>query len=98
MVAAVRRASVPAASQATALRSEAARRGLTLPVEFSVPDRGLWERGYAAEANRSLLPGARTLDEALAAVRQFLNPVLAGTAAGRWDPQRERWTAVVRGR
>lgn len=34
----VTRASVPAASQATALRSEAARRGLALPVEFDVPD------------------------------------------------------------
>ncbi len=98
LVAVVTGASVAARSQMTALRSEIARRGITLPDEFRVPDRELWERGYAAEANRSVLPIAGTLDEALAVVRPFLNPLLAGNAAGRWDPARGRWTATARGR
>lgn len=61
LVAIVGEASVDAEAQATVLRSEAERRGLTLPATFDVPDRRLWEPGYAAEAARSLLPTARPL-------------------------------------
>ena len=64
-----------------------------LPGRFAVPDRGLWQSGYAAEAGRSLLPMARTLDEAIATVTPFLDPLLAGTARDRWDPQNARWTS-----
>lgn len=92
IVAIVISASVDAAPQLTALRSEADRRGITLPVRFSVPDRALWERGYAAEADRSLLPVARTLDDALAIVTPFLDPLLEGSAAGTWNPEHGRWT------
>jgi len=92
LVAIVISASVDAEPQLTALRSEADRRGITLPVRFSVPDRALWERGYAAEAGRSLLPVAHTLDDALATVTPFLDPLLDGSAAGRWDPEHGRWT------
>lgn len=92
LVAIVISASVDAAPQVTALRSEADRRGIALPVHFSVPDRALWERGYAAEAGRSLLPVAHTLDEALATVTPFLDPLLERSAAGRWDPEHRRWT------
>ena len=93
LVAIVLAAPVEADPQLTALRSEAQRRGLQLPGCFAVPDRGLWQSGYAAEAGRSLLPMARTLDEAIAMVTPFLDPLLAGTARGRWDPQNARWTA-----
>jgi hypothetical protein len=86
-------ASVEAEAQIAALRSEAQRRGLQLPERFAVPDRALWEPGYAAEAGRSLLPTARTLDEALATVTPFLDPLLGGTARGRWDPRNRRWTS-----
>jgi hypothetical protein len=85
-------ASVEAEAQVTALRSEAQRRGLQLPGRFAVPDRGLWQPGYAAEAGRSLLPMARTLDEAIATVTPFLDPLLdAAAARSRWDPQNARW-------
>jgi len=84
-------ASVEAVAQTAALRSEAKRRDVTLPRSFDVPDRGLWEPGYAAEARRSLLALARTLDEALATVRPFLDPVFDSGAVGRWDPKAERW-------
>jgi Nucleotidyl transferase AbiEii toxin, Type IV TA system len=92
LVAIVTEASVSADGQGIALASEAKRRGITLPPRFEVPDRDLWERGYAAEAARSLLPTARTLDEALAVVRPFIDPLAAGTARGSWDPVQRRWT------
>jgi hypothetical protein len=88
-------ASVEAEPQMTALASEADRSRLTLPSRFAVPDRGLWEPGYAAEAGRSLLPVAPTLDETLAIVATFLDPVLGGTAAGRWDPKRRQWVPLT---
>jgi hypothetical protein len=49
--------------------------------------------GYAAEARRSLLDRARTLGEALAAVRPFIDPIFDGSATGRWNPRARRWSA-----
>lgn len=83
--------SVEAEPQIAALRSEAARRGMRLPSRLTVPDRALWEPGYAAEARRSLLQSARTLDEALAAVSPFGDPLLDGTARGTWRQHDQRW-------
>jgi hypothetical protein len=77
--------------QRVAFRSEAERRGIPQPSRFDVPDRTLWERGYRAEAGRSLLPIARTLDDALAIVRAFADPVLDGTAVGTSDPASGEW-------
>jgi len=93
LVSIVTGASIDAIAQKAAIESEAARRGLNLPTEFDVPDRALWEPGYAAEAARSLLPEARTLDEALAVVRPFLDPLLDGSARGHWDPAAGKWSA-----
>lgn len=90
-------ASVSAEAQTRALTSEAERRNVTLPQRFDVPDRSLWERGYAAEAARSLLATARTLDEALAVMRPFIDPLLDGSAAGAWDPEVGRWRPQVDG-
>ncbi len=92
LVAIVTEAAVDAEAQKRALNSEAERRGITLPEHFDVPDRALWEPGYAAEARRSLLDIARTLDEALAVVCPFANPLLQGSTAGSWDPKSARWT------
>jgi hypothetical protein len=91
LVAIVNAVSVAADLQIAALRSEAERRGIALPSTFAVPDREIWDRGYAAEAGRSLLTIAGTLDEALRVVGPFVEPLLAGTAAGRWDPKRREW-------
>jgi hypothetical protein len=92
LVAIVKGGSVEAEAQGRALRSEFDRRRVDLPQSFDVPDRAIWETGYAAEARRSMLPDARTLDEALAVVRPFLGPVFQRTADGSWDPKRQRWT------
>jgi Nucleotidyl transferase AbiEii toxin, Type IV TA system len=91
LVAIVTEASVKAKPQMAALASEAERRRIALPQRFAVPARDLWEPGYAAEAGRSLLSVARTLDEALEVVSPFLDPLLDGTAAGVWDPNLGRW-------
>ena len=56
-----------------------------------MPDRRLWEPGYAAEAARSLLLIAQTIEDALAVVRPCLDPLLDATAAGTWDPEARRW-------
>ncbi len=93
LVAIIIAAPVDAEPQMTALRSEAERRGIRLPARFAVPDRDLWERGYAAEAKRSILSVAHTLDEALSLVRPFLDPLLDGSAEGTWKPGDGRWSA-----
>ncbi len=92
LVAIARGASVDAKPQLRSLRSEAERRDVTLPQTFDVPDRALWERGYAREAKESVLADAQTLDEALAIVRPFIDPLLQDTARGRWDHEHQRWT------
>jgi hypothetical protein len=91
LVAIVTGASLDADLQRKALVSEFERRQLTLPRHFDVPDRALWETGYAAEARRSLLETAGTLDEALAIVGPFVNAILDGSAAGTWDTLALRW-------
>ena len=77
--------------QRAALESEFERRGLALPARFDVPDRHFWEAGYAAEARRSVLAVGRTLDEALAIVRAFIDPVLDGSATATWDNTAGTW-------
>ncbi len=91
LVSIVSGASVDASGQRAALESEFNRRGMTLPERFNVPDRRLWEPGYAAEAKRSLLGVGRTLDSALAIVRAFIDPVLDGSAIGAWDSATATW-------
>ena len=86
------RASIDSNALSNAIRSEFERRSLVLPDTFDVPDRELWERGYAAEVNRSFLEIALTLDEALVFVRSFLDPLLRGVAEGIWNPTKLEWT------
>jgi hypothetical protein len=88
LVAIVLSAPAEAEPHLTALRSEAQWRGLQLPGRFVVLDQGLWQRGYTAETGRSLLARARTLNEAIAMVTPFLDPLLDGSTRGRWDPQK----------
>jgi hypothetical protein len=93
LVAIVLEASVEAEPQIAAFQSEAERRRVQLPERLTVPDRRLWEPGYSAEAARSLLPVAHTLDEALIVVTPFLDPLLDATARGTWQPRDARWSS-----
>lgn len=88
-------ASIDAQSQSNALRSEFERRNLVLPKTFDVPDRGLWERGYAAEVSKSMLNTASSLEDALVIVKAFLDPLLNGVAAGTWNPVKQEWSDVA---
>lgn len=98
LVAIARGAAVDAERQLKALHSEARRRGVSLPATFDAPDRTLWERGYAKEAGESILADAKTLAEALQIVRPFIDPLLDGTADGRWDPTSAAWRSHGSGR
>lgn len=95
LVAIVTGASIGADDQLRALSSEVARRRLTLPRRFDVPDRELWQPGYAAEAERSFLATSRALDQALDVVGPYIDPLINGTAAGRWDPARGAWIPEI---
>jgi hypothetical protein len=92
LVALVSRAAIPAGPQQRALDSEAQRRHLALPDRFDVPDLAQWRVGYAAEARRAINLPALTLDQALAAARPFIEPLLNHTAVGSWNPQDQCWT------
>jgi hypothetical protein len=91
LVAIIAASEIDATAQAAALTSEAARRAVHLPDRFDVPDRRLWEPGYAREARASVTPVSTTLDDALAAVSPFIDPLLHGSAAGRWHPLAQSW-------
>lgn len=75
-----------AATQA-ALRSEALRRGLTLPTALISPGPG-WPGGYRREALRHRRGDIPTeLTEALERVGRLINPLLNGTRnGGHWEP------------
>lgn len=91
LVAIVHHATVAASLQSEALGREGRRRGLSLPRRFDVPDRRMWEQGYRAEARRTTGLDEANLDAALTTVTPFLNPLLAGTATGSWDPLTQKW-------
>jgi hypothetical protein len=73
-----------------ALLSETGRRGIGLPAEFVTPG-PLWPAGYEAKAAE--VPRLGRFPAALALVKAMLDPVLAGTADGRWDPSTAAWVA-----
>lgn len=91
LVSIVQGAELEAEPTCLALVSEAERRKVELPARFMIPDRRLWEAGYAAEARRSFLPSATTLDDALAVVAPFLDPLMDRSAGGTWRPVEGMW-------
>ncbi|HET8662318.1 MAG TPA: nucleotidyl transferase AbiEii/AbiGii toxin family protein [Micromonosporaceae bacterium] len=80
-----------AAELRRALLSEIGRRGVGLPTEFVVPG-PLWPAGYEAKAAEvPQLGELGRFPAALVLVKSMLDPVLAGTAAARWDPVGAAW-------
>ena len=62
-----------------------------LPLTLPEPP-ATWSAPYAAMAGEDQLRW-RTLVDVTAAVRVFLDPILAGAKAGIWKPDRWRWGA-----
>ena len=74
-----------------ALQGETVRRGCTLPPQITNPGPG-WEASYPPIARESnLATELHALDAALEAAGICLNPVLASTATGTWNPSTKRW-------
>jgi hypothetical protein len=82
---------VQAAALTAAVTSNAAMRKIELPQRFTVPDAAGWATRYprvAAEA-----PGpAPDFAMAVAQASQIFDPILNGTAVGRWSPSSRSWT------
>jgi Nucleotidyl transferase AbiEii toxin, Type IV TA system len=84
--------SVAADELRRAIASEARRRGIELPEVLVAPQASGWRTGYARVARDVPRLPERDLDAALATVRRFIDPVLAGTASGRWTPHSLAWS------
>lgn len=74
-----------------ALASEARRRGLSLPTRLAAPAGRDWPSGYARVAREAPQLRERDLTSAVETVTRFIDPLLAGTAQGRRDPETLRW-------
>jgi len=74
-----------------ALRAQASRRDIVLPTRFDIPDMDHWSRHYPIEARKVRGLTERTLADAVSVARNFVDPILAGTATGSWDPVSLLW-------
>ena len=74
-----------------AVRAQASRRDIVLPARFDIPDMDHWSRHYPIEARKVRGLTEQTLADAVSVVRDFVDPILAGTATGSWDPVTLRW-------
>lgn len=82
---------VDARALKTALASEAARRGLTLPDHLPEPTGADWRAGYARSVRDAPALADRDLESALRTARSMLDPVLADQPAGQWDHSTLKW-------
>jgi len=70
-----------------------AHRRLPVPERFAVPDVEMWRAGYPAKA-REAAGVVPDFAEAVTLVAALLDPVLAATAAGMWDPRAASWNGL----
>ena len=71
--------------------SPASGRDIVLPARFGIPDMGPWSRRYPIEARKVRGLTEQTLTDAVSVVRNFVDPILSGTATGSLDPVTLRW-------
>jgi hypothetical protein len=69
-------------------------RGIPPPERFEVPDVARFARGYRRDAPAAL-QAELDFDQAASLVKRLADPVLAGTAVGRWSPERGRWMELA---
>jgi hypothetical protein len=74
-----------------AVRAQASLRDIVLPGRFDIPDLDHWNRPYPIEARKARGLAEQTLGDAVTAVSSCVDPILAGTATGAWDPVTLRW-------
>ena len=77
-----------------AIRAQASRREIVLPGRFDIPDLDHWSRHYPIEARRVRGLTEQTLGDAVSIVRIFVDPILAATASGSWDPVTLCWRGL----
>ena len=87
------RTAVGAEELTRAIAAEARRRSLTLPDRLAAPEGRDWPAGYAKVAREVPDLRERDLASALATVGLLIDPVLAGSARGTWDPATLKWRA-----
>lgn len=88
LVVIARREEIEAEALMVALKAQAGRRRLDLPRKLRPPDGPGWRTGYARD-----VPGLeeRDLDAAAEMASRFIEPVLQGSAVGRWSPSEQAW-------
>lgn len=91
LVSFARNMSVDAQELSVALDSEARRRRLTLPRRLEIPSDPGWTPGYARIVRDAPGLEERDLKAAERSAGHFVDPVLAGTAVGRWNPTAMTW-------
>ncbi len=84
-------ATVGASELHRAIDSEAKRRHLTLPGRLEVPSSSGWVAGYARIAGDTPALEERDLVSAVSSAGRLVDPVLAGTADGCWNPAAMAW-------
>jgi hypothetical protein len=84
-------AQISADEAIAAVRAQANRRDLVLPGRFDIPDPDHWSRHYPIEARKVRGLTEQTLGDAVSIVSSFVDPILAGTASGSWDPVTLSW-------
>ena len=77
-----------------AVAAKFAERGVPPPERFEVPDVARFARGYRSDAPAALR-AELDFDQAASLVKRLADPVLAGTAVGRWSPERGRWMELA---
>lgn len=90
LVLVARTQTLDAAQLRRALLAQAGLRGAKPPTEFAVPG-PMWPMGYEAKAAELQLGELGRFPAAMELVKRLIDPVLAGTATGRWDPDRSDW-------
>ena len=77
-----------------AVAAKFAGRGVPPPERFEVPDVARFAEAYRSHAPAALR-AELDFDQAASLVKRLADPVLAGTAVGRWSPERGRWVELA---
>jgi hypothetical protein len=68
--------------------------GIPPPERFEVPDVAKFAEAYQRHAPAALR-AELDFDQAASLVKRLADPVLSGTAVGRWSPERGRWVELA---